>query len=104
MATTNNERKHREFWYSFVKEISVYVRFDMMDRVERFLFKYCKSTGGKRSDKKRADKSRGVGNSNSVYVIPSELCISKCLVDNWINNLYMTPCRNLRHDTPICAM
>lgn len=82
-------------------KVSVNMRFNMVNRIEGFVFKEGESAGGEGANEQRADKARGVGNGNGVDVVPSKGSLSKSLVDHWVNYLYMAACGYLWYDSSV---
>ncbi len=103
VAAAHNQRQHRELRCLVEQKVRVDMRFDMVNRIERFMFGQCQRSRRQRTDQQRADQSRHRCAGNRVDFVPAT-----GLDDGPINHrqhyFEMRPRRHLWHHAAIDSM
>lgn len=77
---------------------------NMVNRVERLVFRESKRSSSKSTDKQTANKPRCVRHGYSVNIVPAQICLSECFIYNRVYNLYVATRCHLWHNTTVDFM
>ncbi len=74
---------------------------DVVDRVERFIFQRRQGAGGQGADQQRPNQARRIGDGNGVDIVPGQVGVGQCLVDDGVDHFDVAASGHFGHDAAI---